>query len=195
MEHALAQFLSKFTYLAIWAVLVAAGMGAPVSEDLTLLLAGGLAAQGVTTFWPTLLSGYFGVLLGDLLIHHWGWRLGAAAWGKPLVQKHLSLQRQAKLREHFARHGFLTIMVGRHTPVLRAPVFFLSGASHLPRWKFLLADAVSAVITVPVVVTLGYYAGDHLDEVRALIHRVQYFLLAAVLLGLALWFLWRRRRA
>jgi membrane protein DedA with SNARE-associated domain len=82
MEHALAQFLSKFTYLAIWGVLTAAGLGAPVSEDLTLLLAGGLAAQGVTAFWPTLFSGYFGVLLGDLLIHHWGSapRRGGGRW-------------------------------------------------------------------------------------------------------------------
>ena len=48
MEHALASFLAKFTYLAIVGVLSAAGLGVPISEDLTLLLGGGLAAQGVT---------------------------------------------------------------------------------------------------------------------------------------------------
>ena len=72
MEHALAGFLAKFTYLAIFGVLTAAGLGAPISEDLTLLLGGGLAAQGVTMYWPTMAAGYFGVLFGDVLIHHWG---------------------------------------------------------------------------------------------------------------------------
>ena len=80
MEHLLAQFLNKFTYLAMVGVLAAAGLGVPISEDLTLLLGGGLAAQGVTAYWPTLLAGYFGVILGDCLIHHWGARIGPAAY-------------------------------------------------------------------------------------------------------------------
>jgi membrane protein DedA with SNARE-associated domain len=194
LEHVLAGLLARFTYLAIVAVLSAAGLGVPISEDLTLLLAGGLAARGVTAYWPTLAAGYFGVILGDCLIHHWGWRMGPAAYQLKRVQKVLSPARQEKLRAHFAKHGFLTIVVGRHTPVLRAPVFFLSGASKVPFWKFLLADAVSAAITVPIVVTLGFYFGEHLDEIRAIIHRAQWVIVAAVALGVAAWFLWRRKR-
>jgi LPXTG-motif cell wall-anchored protein len=194
VEHALAEFLSKFTYLAIWGVLSAAGLGAPISEDLTLLLAGGLAARGVTRFVPTLLSGYFGVLLGDVLIHTWGKRMGPLAYQAKLVQKRFSPERQEWLRGHYARHGFLTVVVGRHTPMLRAPVFFLAGASQVPLWKFLLADALSAAVTVPAVVTLGFYFGEHLDDVRRHIHEVEYVILGVVLVGLAGWLWWRRRR-
>ena len=68
MEHVLAGFLDKFTYLAIVGVLSAAGLGVPISEDLTLLLSGALASRGVTAYWPTLAVGYFGVLIGDALI-------------------------------------------------------------------------------------------------------------------------------
>ncbi len=195
MEHAVAHFLSKFTYVAILGLLAAAGMGVPIPEDLTLLLAGGLAARGVTTYWPTLVTGYLGVVLGDMLIHRWGWRLGAAAYDHPRVLKHLSAARQEKLRQHFARHGFLTIVVGRHTPVLRAPIFFLAGASRLPVWKFLLADALSSAVTVPIVVTLGFYFGEHLDDIQAKIHHVQWIVLAAVVGGAVIWWLLRRRRS
>ncbi|MCA1827089.1 MAG: DedA family protein [Myxococcales bacterium] len=193
MEHLLARFLAKFTYLAIVAVLSAAGLGVPISEDLTLLLGGALAAQGITMYWPTLASGYFGVILGDVLIHHWGKKMGPAAYDHKRVQKVLSRERQQKLQKHFAKHGFLTIVVGRHTPMLRAPIFFLSGASQVPLWKFLLADAVSAAITVPVVVTLGYYFGEHLDDVRRIIHKVQWVIVAVVALAVIGW-LWRRHR-
>lgn len=195
MEHLLARFLAKFTYLAIVAVLSAAGLGVPISEDLTLLLGGALAARGVTMYWPTLAAGYFGVLLGDCLIHHWGFRMGPAAYDDKRVQKVLSRERQQKLREHFARHGFLTIVVGRHTPVLRAPIFFLSGASRVPLWKFALADAVSAAITVPIVVTLGYYFGEHLDDIRKIMHKVQWIIVAVVALGIVAWLFWRKRKA
>jgi membrane protein DedA with SNARE-associated domain len=194
VEHALAHFLSQFTYLALVGVLAAAGLGVPISEDLTLLLGGGLAAHGVTRFWPTLLSGYFGVLLGDLLIHHWGQRIGPAAYGHRIVRKHMSPRRQEKLRAHFARHGFWTIVVGRHTPMLRAPIFFLAGASHVPLWKFALADAVSAAVTVPLVVILGYEFAEHLDEIRAQIHHVQWVIAGVVVLGVAGFWLWRRSR-
>jgi membrane protein DedA with SNARE-associated domain len=195
VEHLLARFLAKFTYLAIVAVLSAAGLGVPISEDLTLLLGGALAARGVTMYWPTLAAGYFGVILGDVLIHHWGQRMGPAAYDHKRVQKVLSRERQQKLREHFARHGFLTIVVGRHTPMLRAPIFFLSGASHVPLWKFALADAVSAAITVPIVVTLGYYFGEHLDDIRKLIHKVQWVIVAVVVVAVGAWLLWRKRRS
>jgi membrane protein DedA with SNARE-associated domain len=194
VEHVLAGLLSRFTYLAIIAVLSAAGLGVPISEDLTLLLGGALAAQGVTAYWPTLAAGYFGVLLGDGLIHHWGWRMGPSAYQHKRVKKVLSPERQEKLRAHFAKHGFWTVVVGRHTPVLRAPVFFLAGASRVPLWKFLLADAVSAAVTVPAVVTLGYYFGEHLDDVRRIIHQVQWVAAGVVVLAVLVWLWWRRRR-
>ena len=192
MEHALTHLISKFTYIAIVAVLSAAGLGVPISEDLTLLVAGGLAAREVTEFWPTLWAGYFGVLLGDVLIHHWGYRIGPAAYNHRLVQKHLSAERQEKLRRHFEKHGFLTIVVGRHTPMLRAPIFFLAGASRVPLWKFALADALSAAVTVPIVVALGYEFAEHLDDIRAKIHHVEWALAAAAVLLVAAWFFWRR---
>jgi len=193
LEHAVAHFLSKFTYIAILALLAAAGVGVPIPEDLTLLLAGGLAAQEVTAFWPTLICGYLGVLLGDVLIHHWGYRMGPAAYRHRIVRRHLTKERQEKLAGHFVRHGFLTIVVGRHTPMLRAPIFFLAGASRLPLWKFLLADALSAAVTVPIVVTLGFYFGEHLEDVRARIHHFEWAIAGVALVAVAVWLLLRRR--
>ncbi len=194
MEHALAGLLSRFSYPAIVALLTAAGLGVPISEDLTLLLGGALAAHGVTHYWPTLVSGYLGVLFGDCLIQHWGRSMGPAAYHAKRVRKVLSVERQEQLRDHFARRGFLTIVVGRHTPMLRAPIFFLAGASGVPFWKFLLADALSAAFTVPLVVTLGFKFAEHLDEIRQKIHHVQWILIAVVVVGAAGYFLWRRQR-
>jgi membrane protein DedA with SNARE-associated domain len=175
------------------ALLTGAGLGLPISEDLVLLLAGGLSGQGVTRFWPTLISGYVGVLLGDLLIQHWGRRMGPAAYNHPRVRKHLSPERQEKLRSHFQRHGFLTVVVGRHTPMLRAPIFFLAGASGIRLWKFLLADALSAAVTVPLVVSLGYYFGNHLDDARRLLHGFEWGAAAVIAVGVGIWWLVRRR--
>src|ERR1051325_6869976 len=194
VEHLLSSLLGRFTHVAILAVLCAAGLGAPISEDLVLLLAGAFSARGLTDFWPSLGVGYGGVILGDLLIHHWGKRLGPRADEPRVVPRALSVEKQEKLRAHFARHGGLTVVVGRHTPGLRAPIFFLSGASGVGFWKFLLCDALGAAVTVPIVVALGYYFGEHLDDVRRRMHQVQYLAAAAALLLLAGYLYVRRRR-
>jgi membrane protein DedA with SNARE-associated domain len=194
VEHTLAELLQRFTYPAMLLLLSAAGLGVPISEDLVLLIAGALASQGVTHYLPTLLAGYFGVILGDALIYHWGKKLGPKAYEHRHVRKVISPQRAEKLRSHFARHGFWTVVVGRHTPGLRAPIFFLSGASGVGFGKFLLADMLSAAVTVPAVVTLGYLFGEHLDDIRRLLHRVHWMVGAAVLVGAGVWWFLRRRR-
>jgi membrane protein DedA with SNARE-associated domain len=194
MEHTLAQILLRFTYPAMVVVLSAAGLGVPISEDLVLLIGGALAAQGVTAYWPTLAAGYFGVILGDLLIHHWGGRLGPRAYEHKLVRRVMSEEREEQLRGHFARHGFWTIVVGRHTPGLRAPIFFLSGASGVGFWKFLIADVLSAAVTVPLVVTLGYFFGEHLNDIRRLLHKVEWGVAVAAVLAVITYLTFRRRR-
>ena len=194
MEHTVAELLLRFSYPAILLLLAAAGLGVPISEDLVLLIGGALASQGVTSYWPTLAAGYFGVIVGDLLIYHWGSRLGPRAYEHRLARRVLSKEREEKLRVHFQRHGFWTVVVGRHTPGLRAPIFFLAGASGVGFWKFLAADMLSAVVTVPIVVTLGYKFGEHLDDIRRVMHKVQWGIAAAVVVGLVIYLTRRRRR-
>jgi len=194
VEHTLAKLLVQYTYPAILVLLSAAGLGVPISEDLVLLIAGALASQGVTQYVPTMLTGYMGVILGDALIYHWGKKLGPKAYEHRHVRKVISPERAEKLRTHFARHGFWTVVVGRHTPGLRAPIFFLAGASGVSFPKFLLADLLSAAVTVPLVVMLGYLFGEHLDDIRRLLHRVHWAILAAALVGAGVWWFLRKRR-
>jgi membrane protein DedA with SNARE-associated domain len=186
--------LSHFTYLAIVLLLAAAGMGVPISQDLVLLLGGLLASREITGFWPTVAAGYFGAVLGDTLMHRWGQKLGPRAWASPRVQKHLTPERQAKLRRHFEKHGALTIIVGRHTPLVRAIIFFLSGASGVPRWKMVLADAFSAALTIPFWVWLGFKFGEQLPELRKKIHHGQLIAILAAAAVVALIVLIRRQR-
>jgi membrane protein DedA with SNARE-associated domain len=186
--------LGHATYVAMVLLLGAGGTGLPISQDLVLLVGGVLSARGVTSFWPTVAAAFAGVLLGDSLMFRWGRKLGPRAYEQRWVRRVLTEEREARLREHFARHGALTVMAARHTPLVRAVAFFLAGASGVRGWKFLLADAASALFTVPLWVWLGRLAGEHLDQMRARIHHVEWLLAAAVALAALVILLWRRRR-
>lgn len=193
----LTHLLGTYGYAALVVLLLLGGMGVPVSEDVTLLTAAVLAANRVLTLPLVLGLGYAGVVAGDLLIYGWGRRLGPRALRTPRIRRFVTPKREARVRELFSRWGVLAVVVGRHTPGLRPVVFFLAGTERLALWKFALADALSAGLTVPLVVLLGYKLGGKLGVENLHGHIVQIELAvggAVVLATVAWWLVSRRRR-
>ena len=190
--------LFRFTYVGLFALLIAAGLGIPFPEDITLMTGGYLARQGVTSLWPTLVVGCVGVVIGDLLIFRVGRRLKQGVYTHPRLGKLLTPKRRQWIEEHFRKRGILTVVIARHAAGLRAPTFLIAGTSDMPTWKFLLADAFSSIITVPAVTYLGYLFADNLEKVSHQIHRIDLWALGVLLLmGLAVFIyrLLQRRRA
>src|SRR5258708_1015595 len=116
----------------------------------------GTCASGSTALWPTLIVGYAGVVIGDLLIFRLGRKLEDRVYTHKRVGKLFTPKRKAWIVEHFSKRGVLTVVIGRHTSGLRAPTFLVAGASGMATWKFLLADALSSIVTVPAVTYLVY---------------------------------------
>jgi membrane protein DedA with SNARE-associated domain len=194
----IASLLQRFTYLGMFGLLIAAGLGVPFPEDITLLTGGYLARQGVTSLWPTIIVGYVGVVIGDLLIFRLGRKLGEGVYTHPRLGKLFTPKRRQWIEEHFRKRGVLTVIIARHTAGLRAPTFLVAGVSGMPTWKFFLADAFSSILTVPAVTYLGYLFADNLDAAKQHMHQVELWALAAlVVIGLAVFAFHRvqRRRA
>ncbi|HME89966.1 MAG TPA: DedA family protein [Myxococcaceae bacterium] len=189
--------LHRFTYLGMFGLLVAAGLGIPIPEDVTLLTGGYLARQGITSLWPTLIVAYAGVVIGDLLIFRLGGKLREGIYTHQRLGKLFTARRRAWIEEHFRKRGVLTVVIGRHAAGLRAPTFLVAGASGMPTWKFLLADGFSAMLTVPVVTYLGYLFADNLEKAKDHVHQIELWALAGlVAVGLAIFayhFIQRRR--
>lgn len=172
--------LYHFTYVGLFGLLIAAGLGVPIPEDITLLTGGYLARQGITSLWPTLIVGYAGVVIGDLLIFRLGRKLKERVYTHKRLGKLFTPKRRAWIEEHFRKRGVLTVVIGRHTAGLRAPTFLVAGASGMPTWKFLLADGLSSIVTVPAVTYLGYLLADNLEKAKRHIHQVELWALAGL---------------
>src|SRR5262249_27306919 len=165
--------LYRFTYIGMLALLLAAGLGVPIPEDIVLLTGGYLAHEGITSIVPTLLFGYGGVILGDLLIFRLGRKLRGRIYTHRWFGKLLTADRREKIERHFHKYGILTVVIGRHTAGLRAPTFLVAGCSGMATWKFFIADALSSLSTVPLVVMLGYFLAHNLERAKKHMHRIQ----------------------
>lgn len=190
----LASFLARFGYAAIAGLLFAAGLAVPVPEELTLLTAGFLAHEGFIALAPTLAVCWAGILGGDFVFFVLARRHGDTVLSTRAVRRFLTPRRREWLERHFATHAFWTIFVARHTSGLRLPAFALAGTHGVRRRTFLLADGLSALVSVPIVVGLGYLFSAHLEDVHRDVRRVELGILAAVLLLAGIALLVRRRR-
>jgi membrane protein DedA with SNARE-associated domain len=190
----LQDLLAHFTYVAVFALLVAGGVGVPVPEELVQLTAGYLARRGILSLLPTVVVAWAGIVAGDYLLFRLGRRHGPRFLDSRHVARVLTPRRRAFVERHFTRHSILTIMAARHASGLRLPVFALAGASGVGSATFLLADGLSALASVPLVVGLGWYFAGHVAELKRDLHWVELALGLLVVAGAATWVLLARRR-
>jgi membrane protein DedA with SNARE-associated domain len=172
--------LEHFGYAAIIVLLVGGGVGVPVPEELVQLTAGFLAHQQYLRFVPALTACWVGIVAGDFLFYTLARRHGERIVESRPVRRVLTPQRRAWLERHFSRHAFWTIVIARHTSGLRLAAYALAGTHGVRPRTFLLADGLSALASVPLVVSAGYLVSHHLSEVHRDVRRVELAILAVV---------------
>lgn len=194
---ALQGLVEQFTYLGVFVVLLLASLGVPVPEEMPIIAAAVLAHEGLARWWLALPVCLLGVLSGDVILywvgHHWGERI--LAW-RP-VRLVLTLEREERLKTAYRRHAIKTVVTARHVVGLRAAAFLTAGIAHVPFARFLLTDAVAALISVPITFGLAYFFTDQLEEVLADVRRVERWLALLALLATAAvlaYASWRRQR-
>lgn len=168
MEQQLLEWVSRFSYPAVYVLLSLTGVGAPISEDVVLLTAGTVVSTGHGWLVPMLAVAWLGVLTGDTLAFRIGRKLGPKVIEHPKLKKVLTPERVARVRARFDKYGLWTIFIARFLPGVRFPTFLLSGSMGISQQRFWLADGVAVVIFASVLVMLGArFGADALPYVRA----------------------------
>ncbi len=187
-------FLAHFGYAAVFGLLVVGGFGVPIPEELTQLTAGALSHEGYLRLGVTVPVVWAGILAGDTILFLVARRLGPRALESRPVRRVLTPARRERLERHFARHAFLTVVVARHTGGVRFAAFALAGATQVRTATFVVADGLSALLSVPLVVGAGYLFAHHVGRVGRQIRLLELGILAAVLLVAWIAVRVRRRR-
>jgi membrane protein DedA with SNARE-associated domain len=190
--------LAHFGHLALFGLLVVGGLGVPVPEELLQLTAGYLAQRGVLHFWPSVAAAWLGLVVGDGLFFVLARRHGPRLLESRHVARWLTPRRRAFLERHFARHAVLTIMVARHASGFRLPAYALAAVHGVRLRTFLLADGLSAMASVPLVIWVGWYFASHIEAVKRDLHQAELLVVAGLVLLLLGWWgvnAWQARRA
>jgi membrane protein DedA with SNARE-associated domain len=191
-----AVLLSKgaLSYLFVFLMLLAGAFGLPMPEDLALITGGILVSTGQSSLTLMALVCYAGVIVGDLIIYRVGWLAGPAILRRRWARRYFTASKIRSLRQNLEKQTFLTILLARHLFYLRTATFLFCGAVRISFTRFLIADAIAAVITVPLMVGIGVICGEHYREILAGVNQVKEAIGAAALLAIGYLYLRHRRR-
>jgi membrane protein DedA with SNARE-associated domain len=139
-------FLVSIGYLAVAFFVAIESLGVPFPGETMLITAAVFAATGHLSIVGVILAAIIGAVVGDNIGFGIGWY-----GGYPILRRYGKYVRldQAKLkvgRYIFMRHGAKVVFFGRFVSVLRTYAAFLAGTNHM-RWRrFLVANALGAIV-------------------------------------------------
>src|ERR1700721_2537812 len=159
------EFLAQHGYWVLFVSVLGRQACLPVPANLLLLAAGALAGLGKLNLAGTILSAVAAFLLADT-----AWYGAGRKWGGRTLEFVCSAAADpcacvGKIAGKFSRHGVRLLLVSKFiigVDAVAAPMAGITGTG-LPR--FLVFDAMGAIVWSTVYTTLGYIFSDQLDHV------------------------------
>jgi membrane protein DedA with SNARE-associated domain len=180
-------YIEHFTYAGLFVVLLLCGLGLPLPEDVALLAGGYLVHRGVTRYPITLAVSLVGVVAGDNSLFFLGRHFGTGlvryfGIARPGTQMQID-----RIRGFMSRHGHRAIFYARFLAGLRALIYLSAGSFGVNPARFLAYDLLGALISVPVVVSLGYLFGGELEAATRYVGGFERLVWIVVALSLAVY--------
>jgi pimeloyl-ACP methyl ester carboxylesterase/membrane protein DedA with SNARE-associated domain len=130
-----------------------------ISEDLTCISAGVMAAQGRISFTLAVLACLLGIFLGDILLYLAGRWLGRPALARAPLKWFVSRTAVERSSAWFDREGLKVIFLSRFLPGARLPTYVAAGVLKTDFWRFTLYFLIAASVWTPALVWLAMKFG------------------------------------
>jgi membrane protein DedA with SNARE-associated domain len=169
----------------------------PIPSEIVMPFAGYMASQGEFSLPVLIAINSIGALIGSGLCY-WigvvGGKPFLVNYGKYFLVRQHDIERTERF---FAKHGKITILIGRFLPVIRHVISVPAGIARMPLPGFFLQTFLGSTIWGGTLIVLGYYVGRNWEAFAKTLKRVDLLIGAILVLGLValgIRFVVRRRR-
>ena len=191
--------IAQYGYLAIFVLMVLESACVPIPSEVTMLFGGALVTANVLApelqlaFWPVVLVGTAGNLVGSWLAYGAG-----SAGGRPLLDRwgrYLLIRPHEIDRAHdwFERHGDAAVFFSRLLPVIRTFISVPAGVARMNFAKFTLYTILGCLPWTFALAWMGYVLGDNWTAAEQVIRPVAWAIAVAIGAG-GIWWITRRWR-
>ncbi len=183
-------------YIFLFLSLLAGAFGLPIPEDIPLMAAGVLLHEHQAKMLPIFIICYFGILIGDFVIYSAGRFFGPSLCRTKWFQKKIKKIGLKKVRSRLENRRLLTIFIARHLFWIRTATFLICGLVRIKPIKFIIADAIAALISIPIMISLGFFFFARLEEMLGHVKKAEgmiLIVLVALVAGAILYKLRKKR--
>lgn len=185
--------VESWGYLGIMLFLVLTGCGLPIPEEVPIILAGVLSAQGDLDPRWAFAACLIGALVGDSIMYFIGYHFGHGLFVQhPRFAKFLHANREAYFEDAIQRHGFKVMLLARFMVGIRGPVYLAAGVIRMPFQRFLWWDSICATLVVGAFFSLSFAYGDEIATLARDAEVALTLVVLAVCVIVGLWWLSRR---
>jgi membrane protein DedA with SNARE-associated domain len=186
-------FISSGGYLAIFVLCVAQSCCIPTSSELTMGLAGALAASGKFNLAGVIAVGTAGETVGAYI----AWFVGRTG-GRGLVERYgrfvlLTRTDLDRAEAWYGRHERSGVFVGRLLPVIRSFVALVAGAAEVPLVPFGVFTFLGSLVWLGAMAGIGYGVGSTYHKVTHVFSDAGYVLGVVAVVLIAFGFVHRLR--
>lgn len=153
---------AKFKGISLLIIMLIIMFSTLISEDLTCIGAGLLAARGLIGFWPATLACLLGIFIGDMGLYLAGRVLGRPALRRAPFKWIISEKDLENSSKWFNRKGPAIIIATRFLPGSRLPTYFSAGVIGAGFWMFSLYFLLAAIVWTPMLVGISKFLGNEL---------------------------------
>lgn len=182
--QSVAPIINGYGYFAVGGILLLEDFGLPVPGETVLLAAAIYAGTGRLNVYALLVVGILGAVIGDSIgfaIGHYG--------GERLLQRYgryvfLSAKRLDKVHNFFNRYGSAVVLVARFIDGLRQLNGIIAGTSDMQWRRFIVFNAIGAILWAGTWVSLGYLAGNRIISIYRVITEFGLYALELVIIAI-----------
>ncbi len=178
-------FVESSGYIAIFILCIAQSCCVPTSSELTMGIAGVLAATGKLNLAAVILIGAFGELIGAYV----AWFIGRTAgrgfvdrFGKYLLLTHRDLDRA---EQWYSRHERWGVFGSRLLPFVRNFVAVPAGVAEVPLVRFGVLTALGSLVWDGAMAGIGYGVGTQYTRIMHGFNDAGYVIAVVVVAAIA----------
>ncbi|BBD56328.1 DedA family protein [Planktothrix agardhii] len=190
--------MSSLGYLGIGLLMFLENLFPPIPSELIMPLAGFTVSRGEMQFFPAVLAGVVGTILGAFPWYYAGKFFGeerlrdlADKYGKWITVTGKDID---KANNWFTRYGGMAVFLCRLVPGVRTLISLPAGLNHMPLTPFIIYSTIGTTLWVTFLTGAGYLLGDHYDLVEEYISPISKIALLSLVIGFGLWVLRKNMR-
>lgn len=187
LSNLIIQLIQTSGYLGIFILMTLESALIPIPSEVTMPFSGFLISRGVLSFFPVILTGAVGNLMGSLIAYGIGFYLEETVI-LSLVRKYgkfilMTKEDYTKSLNWFNKYGNSIVFFSRLLPAIRTFISLPAGLAKMNIWKFSIYTFVGSFIWSAFLTIIGVYLGSNWHTLEVYFRRFDFAIAVLLILG------------